>query len=568
MKKIVINLFHDKQKKERKHLHRHSDHKINQDVLNEIHAQAPDELELHVPHNGKTEVLHLHRVHHNPIIKTGSGYIPEKHKGLFYQAKGSYATVHFTDHAAHILFSNESGNINISHEGEGDHVSFNESQLVEKNPFVCETIGETIGESNVQGLAFAPIALTTVQKKIGFHWEVNYEVFQNLKTVAAVQSFALGLFNQAQALYAANGIVIELQSLKIWDVPSPFIGTTAGALLNEFTQAGAFDGDLAVLIGYHGSGGVSYVGVLCAFSPTQQRCYCGISSSYAGINVYSWTVEVVTHEPGHMIGSNHTHSCSWNGNGTKIDDCGTHAGYPEGVCGDDIADPVGGGTIMSYCHLRSVGINFSKGFGDQPSALMINNINNAPCLKPVGTNPCPQMFTPTIQITADKTSVTSGQSVTISASVVTHAGTAPAYQVFRDGVAVGTNVPYTFTPTANCSVYVKMTSNDTCLTTNEAISNTIAITITPVPPPPPPPSGGTATITPITGSNPLRIKCTFTYCTNVLYKWYVNGVDINFHQQIFTPTTNYPDIKAGDTIQCKITGARCITPVSSNILIY
>jgi large repetitive protein len=39
------------------------------------------------------------------------------------------------------------------------------------------------------------------------------------------------------------------------------------------------------------------------------------------------------------------------------------------------------GTIMSYCHLVSgVGINFNNGFGPQPAALILNNVNNASCL--------------------------------------------------------------------------------------------------------------------------------------------------------------------------------------------
>src|SRR5204862_2346878 len=93
-----------------------------------------------------------------------------------------------------------------------------------------------------------------------------------------------------------------------------------------------------------------------------------------------WTVEVVTHEQGHLMSSQHTHACAWNGNGTAIDGCGPAAGYPyEGSC-SGAPIPSNGGTIMSYCHLLNVGINFTLGFGPQPKNAILNVINNASCL--------------------------------------------------------------------------------------------------------------------------------------------------------------------------------------------
>jgi hypothetical protein len=78
---------------------------------------------------------------------------------------------------------------------------------------------------------------------------------------------------------------------------------------------------------------------------------------------------VVTHEMGHLMGSRHTHACVWNGNNTAIDGCAA----TEGNCPQPPI-PAGGGTIMSYCHLQGVGINFNNGFGPQPTAAILNNI--------------------------------------------------------------------------------------------------------------------------------------------------------------------------------------------------
>ena len=86
---------------------------------------------------------------------------------------------------------------------------------------------------------------------------------------------------------------------------------------------------------------------------------------------------VVAHELGHLFGSHHTHACRWNGNNTAIDGC---AGFVEGNCGNP-GNPSGGGTIMSYCHIRNIGINFSRGFGPQPGNVIRNNVANASCVQ-------------------------------------------------------------------------------------------------------------------------------------------------------------------------------------------
>jgi hypothetical protein len=104
--------------------------------------------------------------------------------------------------------------------------------------------------------------------------------------------------------------------------------------------------------------------------------YSDVNITYSSVPTYSWTVNVITHEFGHSLGSPHTHSCSWNGNGTAIDGCGPEAGYVEGNCAQaPIPNSVTKGTIMSYCHLVSgVGINLANGFGPQPAALIQNRV--------------------------------------------------------------------------------------------------------------------------------------------------------------------------------------------------
>ena len=124
-----------------------------------------------------------------------------------------------------------------------------------------------------------------------------------------------------------------------------------------------------------------------------QKCDC-IFNYYFDIPVYSWSVTVITHEEGHILGSLHTHDCAWNGNSTAIDGCGPAAGYPGGSCPDAPIPTMG--TIMSYCYIPTLspnppnpGVDLSLGFGHQPDSVIIYTINNANCLSalPCETTP-------------------------------------------------------------------------------------------------------------------------------------------------------------------------------------
>ncbi|MCI0472779.1 MAG: T9SS type A sorting domain-containing protein, partial [Ignavibacteria bacterium] len=124
------------------------------------------------------------------------------------------------------------------------------------------------------------------------------------------------------------------------------------------------------------SGGIAWVGTLCQpFNP-------GDSSGRYAISVidnqlipfpqYSWVVNVVVHEMGHNLGSNHTHSCIWPGG--PIDSCFNI----EGVCYSGPQIPRVG-TVMSYCHLNS-SINLAFGFGPLPGDTIRAHVRRAPCL--------------------------------------------------------------------------------------------------------------------------------------------------------------------------------------------
>jgi len=266
----------------------------------------------------------------------------------------------------------------IENDRERTHILYKEGDLKKTNAFNCFTDDDLhrIGEKEVaENRSVGP------DNCVRMYVEADYTVFQNKGSVANATAYITGVFSQVSALYTNESVNLVLHNLKIWDVADPYTGPSASNYLTQFRNAmnGSFNGDLAHLVGIHNLGGVAYLDVLC--NGYYSVGYSSIYSTYSNVPTYSWTVEVITHEIGHNLGSSHTHACVWNGNNTAIDGCGPAAGYSEGC---NAALPTAG-TIMSYCHLVSgVGINFNLGFGPQPGNRIRSEVYNAPCLNACG----------------------------------------------------------------------------------------------------------------------------------------------------------------------------------------
>jgi hypothetical protein len=193
------------------------------------------------------------------------------------------------------------------------------------------------------------------------------------------------VFNQSAAIYSNEGIPISISEIFVWTSPSPYNGSNSQQQLGQFQSVRtSFNGDIAHLVDLENQGGIAAgFNGFCNPNRSQSQCYSGIEPFFNNVPTYSWTVYVFTHEMGHLFGSRHTHACVWNGNGTAIDGCGQAAGFFEGGCGFGPI-PGDGGTIMSYCHLNSVGVNFNHGFGPQPGNVIRNAFNGAGCIGTCG----------------------------------------------------------------------------------------------------------------------------------------------------------------------------------------
>ncbi len=229
------------------------------------------------------------------------------------------------------------------------------------------------------------------KKCINLYVEADYALFaDNGKNIAKTVDFVLGLFAESALLYKKEGVNIKIARIKVWDSKDNYDTKSSNAALDQFVANNKNkEMDLGILLalGANGLGGLAYINGLCTHN--RHFAYANIRESYRNIPLYSWSAMVISHELGHNLGSRHTHACNWNNNGTQIDDCGNiylfnNGGQPEGYSCFNENNPIlpdDGGTIMSYCHLvGAVGINLSKGFGEQPNRVINRVIENAGCL--------------------------------------------------------------------------------------------------------------------------------------------------------------------------------------------
>jgi Metallo-peptidase family M12/Secretion system C-terminal sorting domain/Fibronectin type III domain len=255
------------------------------------------------------------------------------------------------------------------------YIVYSDREMTVKNPFSCAVL-EADDHSIQVDPHGAGMPESVVNGCVRVFLEVDNELFVEKGSVQNTVNYLLAAWNQVATLYTNEQINISISQILVWTTPDAYSTTSSATVLDQFrTFRTSFNGDLAHLVGSGGNnlGGIAYLDVLC--QSAYNRAYSDITGSYSNVPTYSWTIEVMTHEMGHNLGSNHTQWCGWSGG--AIDGC---VG-PEGACNAGPA-PTNGGTIMSYCHLTGYGINFNNGFGTQPGNRIRTEVGSATCLSP------------------------------------------------------------------------------------------------------------------------------------------------------------------------------------------
>lgn len=231
--------------------------------------------------------------------------------------------------------------------------------------------------------------------------------------------------------------------LHIWTVADPYDYTSTTTALNTFHSYYTNNPGLlpsgthlkALLNNNTPSGGLGQI--TAAVFGCGNSSYSGLHGTYDNYPTYSWDVEVVSHEIGHNFGSPHTQACYWNGNCTAIDGCAT----VEPSCSTcaQAGIPSGGGTIMSYCHQQSVGIDLSLGFWSQPGDTIRNALSRTSCVTNCQATP---IINQTVPIAPPNYDAAPGY-VLWSSDVITASGTAtvvnPVYMVASNSITLSPN---------------------------------------------------------------------------------------------------------------------------------
>ncbi|MBT2619267.1 T9SS type A sorting domain-containing protein [Chryseobacterium sp. ISL-6] len=365
---------------------------INSVELKKLVKDKPEFLEMSFPFEGDKKItIELYKSQiftDNFKVTTNKGEIVQYIPGVYYRGiiKGDNSSVvafsFFDNDVVGVASTSDLGNVVVGKvKNSEDFVSYSESKLTGANPFVCGV--DELKENQTQKITFDPNTSkkAVTENCVRIYYEVCFAPYQNNgSNTTTVTNWLTAVHNNIATLYSNDDVRVALNEIFIWTTVDPYTGTPSGNLNSFKTNRPTFNGDLAHLVNAPATTSIAFLNSLCTGN---KYAYSGISQTYSNVPVYSWTIQAMTHEMGHSLGSPHTHACAWNGNGTPIDGCGAQAGYSEGCTGPIPATTVKG-TIMSYCHLVSgVGISFSNGFGPQPAALIRNTVDSKPCL---GTN--------------------------------------------------------------------------------------------------------------------------------------------------------------------------------------
>ena len=376
---------------------------LNNQVLKTILENNSDRLELVIPKRDGTKMyLSLAKTTVTTDdfkLKTSENievpYVQGLHyRGILKDTKYTIASISFFENEVHGLVCDDTGNYNIGQleDNSGKYILYNDKDLNKANPFICDS---TLDSDFENTLDYNNLRNTTslVCRNVNLYWEADYQLYlKKSSSLTTTTNYITSVFAQMATLYANDNINILLAGSLVWTSTDPYPATSSTAALSAFktqwnNNSNNFGANFAMLVAYEtatsGNGGLAYLNPGYCVNDFSYG-YSNISATFSTVPTYSWTVEVVTHETGHNLGSPHTHGCKWNGNNTAIDYCGPTYGsqYAEGSCPDvGVPDQITGGTIMSYCHLlSSVGINFNNGFGPQPKALIISKLNAASCI--------------------------------------------------------------------------------------------------------------------------------------------------------------------------------------------
>jgi len=361
-------------------------------------SDAPNIIEIEVPFRGKIYSCIFKRNHlksANYKLSTSKTSKESKQKSIYYKGivvgqPRSWATLAYVNDTYKILIAHENGNIEVNHIGDSIYAIYDSRDQQIIPDFACEYVDRSIKNT--------PATSTRVGSDcLELYIECDFQSYvDNGSSVANTEAWAMSIMNDVSTIYAAIDIPLVVAEIFVWNSNDPYINETSlTGVRNEFVSQiqNNYTGRVAQLFSTRPlAGGLAFgIGGLCGEFPDFPGPYSiatELSTTFDPFPNFSFTVNVVSHELGHVLGARHTHACVWGPNGnTQIDDCGNvfatnNGDTPEGTGCYDVDNPIlpmNGGTIMSFCDLAGGGIDLSNGFGTEVGDFIFEQYNTAVC---------------------------------------------------------------------------------------------------------------------------------------------------------------------------------------------
>ncbi len=377
---------------------------FNSDAFTSLYNNKPDAITTDIYIGGAMVTLELVRADilsdgFTVQTKTGDGQNPEDANlsedkyGVHYQGIVSNSPMQsivalsiFEDQVYGLISTDNIHNFSIGKLRNSDiHLGYSSEDYIPGPPETdCDIEGVDIYEPGELPEAYHEDVIP-VDKCITNFFEVENDIHQFLgSNINNTVAYTVSLFNQSACVFKNDGVSMYLDIVMVWSTMySPVgLGDADSRLTNFQNMLVSFSSDIAHFInafndnGKAGSfGGVPYCG-----DANSRMCVSGIKLPLplqSPIPNYAHSIFIITHEPGHLLGSRHTQACVWNGNNTAIDGCVPS----EGSCPNGPLPGANEGTIMSYCALPGKpGVDLHNGFGPQPGDLIRNAIHYSTCL--------------------------------------------------------------------------------------------------------------------------------------------------------------------------------------------
>lgn len=371
---------------------------VDTNQLSSLYHNVPKTLEISVPYN--EDVLQVQLFQKDIFtedfkVRNEQQEILEYKPGIYYRGvvrnyPNSIASFSIFENRVYGIISipGSKGNINVGQlEDNTYYISYLDDNLSEAIPMHCSVLVPEEGSTESPEIDnnYPNRYLGQTENCVKIYYEIAYKHFVSSKLdISKTVDWMTAIHNNVSTLYDNDGIKIALNEIMVWTVEDPYTDKDNLINLRNFLKNRSnFNGDLANLINAPQATSYGYLDALCRNIGDGPYACSGVNYSYKDYPVYTFTVNVIAHEMGHVLGSNHTHDCVWNGDKTAIDGCGPSKGYKSSVgsCPEVEIPMDSGGTIMSYCHLVSgVGINFTNGFGSQPAAKIRETVDSKWCL--------------------------------------------------------------------------------------------------------------------------------------------------------------------------------------------